>query len=224
MYLLPRDTYASPTSSLAYMCSANEQTDNRLASVSSDVDDAVGVPETKWFIAIINNHTEKSTAEKLTKMGVENYLPTQSEIRVWRTGKRVNVVKVLIPSKIFIHCTEKERRELVYLPFINRFMVNIAAERNASSNRPLAIVPEDEIEKLKFMLGVSDGEVSFSEHFVKGQKIEVVRGPLKGLVGEITEEADSGVTRLFININCLGCASVIVNPKDVKHLNDNNLH
>jgi len=206
------------------MCNANEQTDNRLASVSSDVDDAVGVPEAKWFIAIINNHSEKSTAEKLAKMSVENYLPTQSEIRVWRTGKRVKVDKVLIPSKIFIHCTDKERRKLVYLPFINRFMVNIAAERGASSNRPIAVVPEDEIEKLKFMLGVSDGDVSFSEHFIKGQKIEVVRGPLRGLVGEIAEDADSGVSRLCVNISCLGCASVTINPKDVKPIDDSTRH
>jgi len=206
------------------MYSANGQTDNCLASVSSDVDDAVGVPETKWFIAILNNHSEKSTAEKLTKMGVENYLPTQTEIRVRSKGKRVKLDKVLIPAKIFIHCTEKERRELVYLPFINRFMVNIAAERNASSNRPLAIVPEDEIEKLKFMLGASDGEVLFSEHFIKGQKIEVVRGPLKGLVGEITVDVDSGVSRLAVNIDCLGCASLTINPNDVKPLDDNILH
>jgi len=206
------------------MCNANEQTDNHLASVSSDVDDAVGVHGAKWFIAILNNHSEKSTAEKLTEMGVDNYLPTQSEIRVWRTGKRVKVDKVLIPSKIFIHCTERERRKLVYLPFINRFMTNIAAARNVSSNRPLAIVPEDEIVKLKFMLGASDGDVSFSEYFVKGQKIEVVRGPLRGLVGEIAIEADSGVSRLFVNIDCLGSASVIINPKDVKPLNDNAGH
>jgi len=206
------------------MCNAKEQTDNRLASGSSDVDDAVGVPDAGWFVAIINNHTEKSTAEKLTKMGVENYLPTQSEIRVWRTGKRVKIDRVLIPAKIFIHCTEKERRELVYLPFINRFMVNIAAERGAFSNRPLAIVPEDEIEKLKFMLGASDGEVSFSEHFVKGQKIEVVRGPLRGLVGEIAEDVDSGVSRLYVNISCLGCASVTINPNDVKPIDDSTCH
>lgn len=224
MYLLARDAYSVPTISLAYMCSENEQTDNRLASVSADVDDAVGVPEAKWFIAIVNNHSEKSTAEKLTKMGVENYLPTQNEIRVWRTGKRVNVDKVLIPAKIFIRCSEQERRKLVYLPIINRFMTNIAGAHDASSNRPLAVVPEDQIEKLKFMLGASDGDVVFSEHFAKGQRIEVVRGPLRGLVGEITEDADSGVSHLFVNISCLGCASVIINPKDVRQLNDNDRH
>ncbi len=131
------------------MCNANVQTDNRLTTASSDVDDAVGVPEAKWFIAIINNHSEKSIAEKLTKMGVDNYLPTQSELRVWRTGKRVNIDKVLIPAKIFIRCTELKRRKLVYLPFINRFMTNIAGAHDASSNRPLAVVPEDQIEKLK---------------------------------------------------------------------------
>ncbi len=206
------------------MCNENEQTDNRLASVSSDVDDAVGVPEAKWFIAIVNNHSEKSAAEKLTKMGVENYLPTQNELRVWRTGKRVNVDKILIPAKIFVRCTEQERHKLVYLPFINRFMTNIAGAYDTSSNRPLAVVPEDQIEKLKFMLGASDGDVLFSEHFVKGQKIEVIRGSLRGLVGEITKEAASSVSRLFVNISCLGCASVIINPKDVKRLNDNARH
>lgn len=206
------------------MCNANEQTDNHLASVSSDVDDAVGAPGVKWFIAILNNRTEKSVAERLTKMGVENYLPTQSEIHVWRTGKRVKVDKVLIPAKIFIHCTEQERRKLVYLPFINRFMTNIAGAHDAFSNRPIAVVPEDQIEKLKFMIGASDGEVSFSEHFAKGRKIEVIRGPLRGLVGEITADADSGVSRLFVNISCFGCASVVINPKDVRQLNDNGRH
>jgi len=206
------------------MCNANGQKDNHLASLSSDIDDAVGVPGAKWFIAILNIRTEKTTAEKLTKMGVENFLPTQSELHIWKTGKRVKVDKILIPSKIFIRCTERERRKLVYLPFINRFMVNIAGAHAASTNRPLAVVPQDQIEKLKFMLGASDGDVMFSEHFVKGQKIEVVRGPLRGLVGEITKEAVGGVSRLYVNIDCLGCASVTINPKDVKLLDDNNGH
>lgn len=89
---------------------------------TTNVDDAVGVTEAKWFIAIVNNRSEKANAEKLTKMGIVNYVPVQDELRVWNNGKRVMVEKVMIPSKIFIHCTEKERREIVNLPFIFRFM------------------------------------------------------------------------------------------------------
>lgn len=198
------------------MCDANGQITNHLAPVSTDIDDAVGVPRRFWFVAVLQYRSEKSAAEKLTKMGVENYLPTQREIHIWKTGKRAKIDKVLIPAKIFIRCTEQERRELVYLPFINRFMTNIAGASVSSFRRPLAKVTDDEIFKLKFMLGMADSEVEFTERFIKGQKIEVIRGPLKGLVGEINADADSGVSRLYVNINGLGSASVVINPKDLK--------
>jgi len=180
------------------------------------VDDAVGVPETKWFIAIVNNRSEKTTAEKLTKLGVENYLPTQEELRVWKNGKRTKIEKVMIPSKIFIHCTERKRRELVNLPFIFRFMTNRSGTLNSAGNKPLATVPDDEIKQLKFMLRVSDANVTFTEQFVKGEKVEVLRGPLKGFVGEIIQDAEGTTSRLYINIDFLGSAFVEIDSNDVK--------
>lgn len=200
------------------MNSANAHIDNDLAAVYSDTDDAVGVPKRLWFVAIVNNRSEKSISEKLSKMGVENYLPLQQEIHIWKSGKKVKIDKILIPAKIFVHCTEQERRELVTLPYIKRFMTNIA-RTSTLSNKPLAVVTDDEMFKLKFMLGAADSEVTFAERFVKGQKIEVVRGVLKGLVGEVSADAGSGVNRLYVNISCLGSASVIINPKDIIKIN-----
>lgn len=196
------------------MNSANAHNDSLLATVNVNTDDAVGMSNRLWYVAVVNNRSEKRVAEKLTKMGVENYLPSQQEIHIWKSGKKVKIDKILIPAKIFVHCTERERKELVTLPFIKRFMTNIA-RTSTLSNKPLAVVTDDEMFKLKFMLGAADSEVSFSERFVKGQKIEVVRGVLKGLVGEVTADAESGVNRLYVNICCLGSASVIINPKDI---------
>ncbi len=196
------------------MNSANAHNDSLLATVNVNTDDAVGMSNRLWYVAVVNNRSEKRVAEKLTKMGVENYLPSQQEIHIWKSGKKVKIDKILIPAKIFVHCTERERKELVTLPFIKRFMTNIA-RTSTLSNKPLAVVTDDEMFKLKFMLGAADSEVSFSERFVKGQKIEVVRGVLKGLVGEVTADAESGVNRLYVNISCLGSASVIINPKDI---------
>ena len=201
------------------MNSANAHIDNVLAPVAPNTDDAVGVSNRHWFVAIVNNRSEKSVAEKLTKMGVEHYLPLQPKLHIWKSGKRVMIDKILIPAKIFIYCTEQERRELVTLPFIKRFMTNIAGTSSTSSNKPLAMVPDHEMFKLKFMLGAADSEVTFSERFVKGQKIEVVRGLLKGLTGEVSADAESGVSRLYVNISCLGSASVVINPKDIIQLN-----
>lgn len=179
------------------------------------VDDAVGLPQAKWFIAIVNNRSEKNNAGKLTKMGIENYVPLQKELHVWSNGKRVNVEKVMIPSKIFIRCTERERRNIVNLPFIFRFMTNKAGVSTNSVSKPLAVVPDHEIEQLKFMLGVKDAKVAFTERFVKGDKVEVRRGPFKGLTGVVLQDAGNKTNHLYINIDFLGCAYVEINPKDV---------
>lgn len=189
----------------------NDHNSNALAAAASDVDDAVGVPERHWFVAVLKNRSEKATAQKLSGMGVECYLPMQEEVHVWKNGKKAKVERVLIPSKIFIHCTEKERRELVTLPFIFRFMTDIAGR----ASRRLAVVPAKEIERLKFMLGASDGRVTFTEQFVKGQKIEVIRGPFRGLQGVVLQDANAGVSRLYVNIDMLGSASVEINPNDI---------
>lgn len=183
---------------------------------ASGVDDAVGVPQAKWFIAIVNSRSEKSVAEKLSQRGVENYLPVQEKLHLWANGKKAKVERVLIPSKIFIHCTESCRREIVKLPYIFRFMTNISGRRNQEGFRPLAVVPDDEIKRLKFMLGVPGVEVTFSDSFVKGTKVRVVRGPFNGLSGEILQDADNDTHRLYINIDFLGCASVAINPADIE--------
>lgn len=190
------------------------------STVSPGIDDAVGVSETnKWFIAIVKNRSEKLSAEKLTRLGVENYLPVQEELSIWRNGKKARVERVMIPAKIFIHCTEQKRRELVNLPFIFRFMTNRAGTLENSSNKPLAVVPDFEIRQLKFMLGISEGNFMFAERFAKGEKVEVRRGPFKGLIGEIIYDADGSTCRLYINIDCLGSASVEIDSRDVAPYN-----
>lgn len=45
----------------------------RVSTASNDVGDAVGLEKSFWFVAIVNNNTEKSSSEKLQKMGIETY-------------------------------------------------------------------------------------------------------------------------------------------------------
>lgn len=188
------------------------------ATVPQGVDDAVGVPKAGWYVAIVNNRSEKDVARRLTSIGVENYLPVLEEIHLWANGRKARVERVMIPSKIFIRCTERRRRELVNLPYIFRFMTNRSGIRSEAGIRPIAVVPDHEITQLKFMLGVPGVEVAFTTDFVKGRMVEVVRGPFRGLVGEILEDAAGGTNRLHINIGFLGSASVAIDPRDVRQL------
>lgn len=193
----------------------NKGRGKNFTATATNVDDAVGMAEAKWYIAIVNNRSEKKDSERLTKMGVENYVPVLEELRIWNNGKRAVVEKVMIPSKIFIRCTEQERREIVNLPFIFRFMTNNAGTSINAVSKPLAVVPDCEIEQLKFMLGVADAKVAFTDMFVKGDKIKVRRGPFKGLIGVVIEDPESKTSHLYIDIDFLGCAFVEIDPKDV---------
>ena len=58
----------------------------------------------KWYVAYVLSRHEKKTAERLTKMGIENFLPVQEEIRQW-AHRRQKVTRVVIPMMIFVHAT-----------------------------------------------------------------------------------------------------------------------
>ena len=185
------------------------------------VDSAVGVAGSKWFVAIVHFHSEKQSADKLTKMGIETYLPTQKEIRVWRNGRKSKVDRIVIPATLFIHCTEEQRREIVKLPFIYRFMTNKAATASSESlNKPLAVISDNEISQLKFMLGQSDVPVTIVERPYKvGDKVRVIRGSLKGLEGEVFS-TDADKSDVLVALEYFGCAKLLIDTINLEVVND----
>lgn len=190
---------------------------NNVATVPSGVDGAVGVPPRKWFVAIVNPRHEKAIAEKLTTEGVENYVAIQQEMHLWRNGRRRMIDRVVIPAVIFIRCTERERRTVVTLPYINRFMVNRTAE-TGGLNKPVAVIPDPQIDKLKFMLGQTDHRVEFTpEPFRIHDTVRVLRGSLCGLTGTIMANSD-GTHSLLVSVPLLGGATIHIDPCEVEKL------
>lgn len=49
----------------------------RVTTVPLGVGDAVGVETRKWFVAIVNNNSEKAVQERLVKMNYESYVAKQ---------------------------------------------------------------------------------------------------------------------------------------------------
>lgn len=198
--------------------SANEIDKKNTPTATDVVDDAVGVSKSHWYVAIVNHNSEKQCSDKLSNMGVVNYLPTQTEIRVWRNGRKSKVDKIVIPSIIFINCTEQKRKELVNLPFIFRFMVNKAGSIKGSTSKPLAIIPDTEIERLKFMLGQSDIPIEITEQpFKTGDKVRVIRGDLAGLEGEVMNLRNAK-SDLIVRLNFFGCAKVSIDTLNLEKI------
>ena len=179
-------------------------------------DSAVGLSKNQWFVAIVKNNSEKSVAENLSRYGCECYLPLQKEIRVRNNGRKTTVDRVVIPTLIFINCTEAERKEIVKLPYIIRFMSNRAGTSLAGGNKPLAVIPEGQMKKLMFMVGNSNTPVTFSSMpYKKGDLVRVIRGQLAGLEGEI-RAIDDKHSEIIVNIDFLGNARLTIDTVDVE--------
>ena len=195
--------------------SARNET-NSVVTVPSGVGSAVGVAKSNWFVAVVKNNTEKAVLERMLKLGYECYVPIQKEIRIWRNGKRAIVDRVVIPSLVFIHCTEAVRREVVSLPFIIRFLTNRAGSSPEGLNKPLAIIPDSQIRTLQFMVGNSDTPVTFTPCIYRqGDKIRVIRGNHKGLEGEV-QVVDDRHSELAVVIGLLGSAKLTIDTVDVE--------
>lgn len=195
--------------------SARNET-NSVVTMPSGVGSAVGVAKSNWFVAVVKNNTEKAVLERMLKLGYECYVPIQKEIRIWRNGKRAIVDRVVIPSLVFIHCTEAVRRDVVSLPFIIRFLTNRAGSSPEGLNKPLAIIPDSQIRTLQFMVGNSDTPVTFTPCIYRqGDKIRVIRGNLKGLEGEV-QIVDDRHSELSVVIGLLGSAKLTIDTVDVE--------
>lgn len=170
-----------------------------------------------WYVAIVSNNTERAVAARIGAAGFETYVATQSQIRIWNNGRRARIDRVLIPAHVFIRCTEAERRRLVTDPGIRRFLTDKARRSNGLAAPP-AIIPQQQIDTLRFMLGQNDHPIDFtSTPYRVGDKIKVIRGSLRGLEGEVlsSDTTPSDTRDIIVRLDILGSARVSIPSTDL---------
>lgn len=196
---------------------SNNLEDSSVTAVPSGVDGAVGVSDAKWFAAIVNPRHEKAVAEKLATLNIPAYVATQEELHIWKNGRKKLVDRVVIPSTVFIKCTEKVRRQIVTYPFVLRFVVNRSAD-SGTFNKPVAVIPDYQMARLRFMLGQTETPITFIPTIFRvNDNVRVIRGHLRGLTGEITKNSD-GSHSLTVSIPMLGGATMHIDPRDVERV------
>ena len=156
-------------------------------------------PNRQWLVAYVQSCLEKKTAERLNTMGIECYLPLQSEIRQW-SDRRKKVDRLIIPMMIFVHVAPQERPLPLTLQAVSRYMVL------RGESKP-AIIPEDQMQRFRFMLDYSEEAVEIcSTPLAKGDTVKVIKGPLTGLRGELITLG--GKSKVAVRLDMLGCAHV----------------
>lgn len=62
----------------------------------------------RWYVAIVAPRHEKAVVDRLQSQGVVAYAATQREMHRWANGRRRAVDRVVIPSMVFVHCSEQD--------------------------------------------------------------------------------------------------------------------
>ena len=178
-------------------------------SLVNGTSDRVAYPK-YWIAALVQMCREIKVGEKLSKLNIENFVPTQNEVHQWSDRKK-KIQKVLIPMVVFVKVDELEEKQLKTYPFINK-VLSYPGERRA------AAIPEEQIERLKYMLNHAETNVVLNNLQLKvGEKIRIVRGSLKGLEGDL-HVIDSNRMMVAIRIECLGYACVNISSNDVERI------
>jgi transcription antitermination factor NusG len=153
----------------------------------------------QWLAAYVKMHHEKKIRDRLTSMGIENFLPVKRESHQW-SDRQKDVERVLIPMMIFVRVNNVEKISVLSLPTVFRYLTL------RGEHRP-AIIPDRQMDRFRFMLDHAEDPVEFHiEALNPGDKIRVIKGALTGLEGELVNV--DGKSSIAVRIEQLGCAMV----------------
>lgn len=187
-----------------------QPSDTRSFDSSADGTDDREARSKIWVAIYSRPNSEKKLAQELSKFGIEIYVPIQSQLHQWRDRKKT-VDVVIIPMIVFAHIKAED------IALIRTRLHVIKILTYPGQTKP-ADIPDVQIERLKFMLKNADSDVSFvSNVYIKDDSVEVVRGSLMGLIGQVERTAE-GNTNLIIIMDMLGGAKVSISPSDLKPL------
>lgn len=164
-----------------------------------------------WIAAYTRPKSEKKASSILNHIGIETYIPIQTEIRRWSDRKK-KIEVVIIPNIIFAYIRESDINTIRQNYLITKILYTPGSKKPAH-------IPTDQIERLKFMLKESDSPVSFRGiEFKKHDTVKVIRGNLKGLTG-VVERISQTRSYLIVFLDLLGGAMVEIDSHDLESSN-----
>jgi transcriptional antiterminator RfaH len=153
-----------------------------------------------WFAIYTLPRAEKKVHAELVKKGISVYLPLWRTLRQWSDRKKW-VEEPLFRSYLFVNISRDQYFDVLNTPGVVRY---ITFEGKAVS------VPPQQIEAVRFFLSSDEPLPENFEQFLPGQSVEVIKGPLKGLFGELIQSA--GKHKVKIEISAVGQSVYVTIP------------
>ena len=155
----------------------------------------------KWFAIYTKSRTEKKTYQRLIDAGITTYLPLVKTLKQWSDRKKW-VEEPLFRSYIFVHISKAEYLKVLNAPGIVRF---ITFEGKAVP------IPDLQIEAIKQFVNSEEIIDESSVDFKIGNKVEIIRGQLFGLTGNLVDF--HGKQKVRIEIESIGHSIILTIPK-----------
>ena len=160
--------------------------------------------EVRWYALWTRSRHEQVVREQLEQKQVEAFLPTVTRWSRWKDRKK-KIDWPLFPGYCFARFNARER-----LPILKcTGVVSIVSFEGEP-----APIPEHEIDSIRTLI---DSELAYDPcpMIREGMMVEVVHGPLKGVVGRLIRKGAHA--RLVLSVDLIGQAvSVEVDAADVR--------
>jgi transcription antitermination factor NusG len=162
--------------------------------------------ESRWFAVWTRSRHEQVVRTQLAEKQVPVFLPTLKKWSRWK-DRRKQIDVPLFPGYVFARFDPEHRLQVLKCSGV----VSIV-----SVNGTPAPVPDEEIESIRTLV-TSTLPFDPCPTIRTGTMVEVVHGPLKGVVGRLTRKGTQ--SRLILAVNLIGQGvSVQVDAADVQAL------
>ena len=130
----------------------------------------------KWIALYTKPRHEKLVQKELEKKGLQSYLPLLKERRKW-SDRKIWVEFPMFKSYVFV---KAELKQSIFI------LQTSGVVKIIKFGLKIATLKESNIQAIRLMI---DGgyDPKPIEYFIKGDPVEVKDGPLKGLIGEVTQ-------------------------------------
>jgi len=144
----------------------------------------------QWIAVRSKPRAEKVALDQLEKKGIQAYLPLVRQKRKW--SDRLKWVELpLFPGYLFAKVALKNS-----IFVLETYGVNTVIKFGGE----VAVVQESVVKSIR--LALEGGyELEPTEYFIKGDKVEVIEGPMKGMKGIVSNI--KGKEKLVIKIDAL---------------------
>ena len=147
-----------------------------------------------WYVARTHHGAELGVRNRLSALGVENFVPTRRR----KAGRgRGEVEEPLLTCLVFLRATRSRALDLVHFGGVKADYLFDCATRQ------LMVVPDKQMEDFRRVLDLSLTEGGLVDRpLAVGERVRVVRGVLRGVEGYV-EELQGKTYVVVALLNCL---------------------